>query len=279
MAIKVQTLYNKICTELVEEGGVQLGIVSQADIISHISQVAREWIYSTGIYRQLFIIPVRGGVSVYDQPSYSTGAQQAWFNNVTIFESSGYIWDQTDYSWRLADSGNPSEWREDNVGVLKLQLRPTPMFSGATIGTDINGFYGTISSTSNANRLDISLENPDVEPMYGVISSTADSSIFVDCPGGLFGIPASIEISTGNLMATTYNDQYYTITSLDDYIDVIPNTFEFYILAGVLARVYAADSELKNPEMAKYWGTRYKEGINVCRAVADEVSLEDKRSK
>lgn len=270
MPIKAQDLYNQVCIEICEPNGVQLGIVSQEDIINYINQTVREWIYASGLYKQLFIIPIIAGVSVYNQPSFSVGASQAWFNEETIFESSGFIWDQTDDTWRLEGDGNPSEWREDNVGVLKLQLRPTPISTGTKVTTSLAGWYGTWSS-STVPVVEFSCES--TSGLYGTIS-TCGGDAFVDCPGGMFGIPSAVYVSTGNLLVATLNDQYYTITDLTQYIDVVPNSFEFYILAGVLARIYASDGEMKNPEMAKYWQTRYKEGINMARAIAGEVSLE-----
>lgn len=275
MAIKAQNLYNQVCVEICEPNGAQLGIVSQADIINYINQTVREWIYVSGLYKQFFIIPIVAGVSIYDQPSFSVGVSQAWFNDETIFESSGYIWDQTDDTWRLEDSGNPSEWREDNVGVLKLQIRPVPISGGTTVITDINGWYGTFSTSTSVGTVFVC--DASTSGLYGTISTCDNGDAFVDCPGGYFGIPADIQVSTGNLMAATLNDQYYAITDLSQYIDVIPNSFEFFILAGILSRIYAADGEIKNPEMAKYWQTRYKEGINMARAISGEVTLEEKK--
>lgn len=275
MAIKVQDLYNQICIEICEPGGVQLGIITQSDIYNYINQTVKEWIYSSGLYKQLFIIPVSAGVSVYDQPQFSVGASNAWFNDETIFDSSGYIWDQTDDTWRLDGDGNPSEWREDSVGVLRLQLRPSPATTGAVVQTDTTGWYGTFSS-STATVVQFACDI-SASGVYGTIGECDSGDVFVDCPGGLFGIPGDIQVSTGNLMAATLNDQYYSIDSLNQYIDVIPNSFEFFILAGVLSRLYAMDGEMKNPEMSKYWTARYKEGINMARAIAGEVSLEDKK--
>ncbi len=77
MAIKVQDLYNQVCIEICEPNGVELGIVSRSDIFNYINQVVKEWIYSSGLYKQLFIIPVVAGVSVYDQPTFSVGASYA----------------------------------------------------------------------------------------------------------------------------------------------------------------------------------------------------------
>ncbi len=155
-----------------------------------------------------------------------------------------------------------------------MQLRPTPSVTGTVVETDTTGWFGTFStSTTNV----VSFECDGSTGIYGTIGGCDSGDVFIDCPGGMFGIPGDVQVSTGNLMASTLNDQYYSIDSLEQYIDVIPNSFEFFILAGILARLYSMDGEMKNPEMAKYWTARYKEGINMVRAISGEVSLEDKK--
>jgi len=58
-----------------------------------------------------------------------------------------------------------------------------------------------------------------------------------------------------------------------DTVAEIPASFEFYIWAGVMAKIHSMDGELKDDFKATYFTNRYTEGVNLARAVMSEALL------
>lgn len=272
MPIKVGTIYNRVCIELCEPDGPQLGLITKEDILQFINTTAKEFIYTSGLFRGLFCIPTVYGESLYTQPDYSCGAQQGWFDNTTMFESNTYTWDQTDSTWRLNEFGFPSEWREDNVGVLTLDVKPRPNVHGVPFVSDPTGFYGVISDVEYPDQYTF-IADPLNGPLYGTVSMCDTSEVFIEGTGGFFGTVGGACGSIGNIMATTYNDQYADLVGVDQYIDSIPDSFEFILTAGVLMRIFAMDGELKSPELSNYWTKVYQDGLNYLRSVAGMLQI------
>jgi len=241
-------------------------------VIRDINSTVKEFIYTSGLFRGLFCIPTVYGQSLYSQPEYSTGAQQAWFDNMTMFSSNTYAWDQTDSTWRLDPFGRPNEWREDNVGVMTLDVKPRPNVSGIPFTDEGAGFYGVISDVEYPDQYTFIMD-PLNGPLYGTISVCDTSPVFIEGTGGMFGTVGDVCGSIGNIMATTYGSQYSTIDNLDAYLDNVPDSFEFILCAGVLMRIFAMDGELKSPELSNYWTRVYQDGLNYLRSVAGMMQI------
>ncbi len=61
--------------------------------------------------------------------------------------------------------------------------------------------------------------------------------------------------------------------SLLSTIAEIPESFTFYIWAGIMAKIRSMDGELKDDFQASYFMNRYTEGVNIGRVVMSEALL------
>ena len=272
MPLTVNDIYTRVCDEVCEPNGPQLGLITRDDLFRFINVTVKEFSYTSGLFRGLFCVPAIYGVSVYNQPDYSTGVQQAFFDNTTMFESNTFIWDQTDSTWRLEQFGFPNEWREDNIGVLTLDVKPKPNVNGVPFVTEGSGFYGVISDIEYPDQYTF-LADPLGGGLYGTVALCDTSEVFMDSTGGMFGTVGDAGGSIGNIMGVTLNNQHATLSELTDYLVNIPSSFGMIIIAGVLMRVFNMDGELKSPELSNYWMKFYQDGLNYLRSVAGMMQI------
>lgn len=59
--------------------------------------------------------------------------------------------------------------------------------------------------------------------------------------------------------------------TLGQVIPVLPDSFTLYLAYGILERFFSEDGENKDVARAQYCGQRYLEGINLLRAIAEEI--------
>jgi hypothetical protein len=249
VAIYVKDLYLAICDELLEPGGLQLGIFTVDNVLDCIKQSVSELLGKSYIYKTLFVVPCNALQAIYDQPPHSEGIEEGWYDNETITTSTAATWDTTDWGWPSDEAGKPYEYKEDSVGVFKFQTRPTPAVSGFYTNCPPSGWYGTFSSTASPVVYDVT----PTANFYGTISDASTGDVYVESVGAFLGIPADIQISNGNFMFTTYNKTFKLDVSLDGFIDIAPDSMFHVIMAGALYRLYFSNSEDRNQQLGKYW--------------------------
>lgn len=140
MATTVQSVYDRVCRMLLEDGGLCL-VYSEGAFLADLAVAVRTLLQSTGI------------VKVYDSASVTSGTgtvaigdeymevYDLFWNQRYLLRSFGLAMDETDPFWQSAQK-TPEQWREDQLAANTVQIAPKP---------SANGTLGWIASVQSAS--------------------------------------------------------------------------------------------------------------------------------
>ncbi len=269
MAISVRKLYEEVCDVLLEPSALTGDTVSVDEFLDILNDSLRDFLQSSECYKKICHIPIVAGLRVYNELYFVNQPTNVYADEENIYRSSGTYWDNSDYRWQLDPNGTPSEWRNDQVQEDQIEIRPAPSWSGNTVSCP-SGLYGTISSTSGVVDFDITT----TAPLYGTIASAYTGDVYLDTVSPGFGTISAMTCSATNITQIFTYTFDKEITSLDDYVPDIQDSFKPYVKFMVLSRIFGMDGEVKNTTLQKYYLNRSQEAIRLLRAVAQEILLE-----
>jgi hypothetical protein len=269
MAISVRKLYQEVCDVLLEPSALTGDTVSNDDFLDILNDSLRDFLQSSECYKKIDHNLLVAGTRVYENDYFVNQPTHLYADEDNLYRSSGNYWDNSDYRWQLDPNGIPAEWRNDQVQENQVEIRPAPSWSGNSV-TCSTGLYGTISSVSGVVDFDITVS----APLYGTISSTYTGPVYTDVTSPMAGTIAALLCSATNLTQIFTYTLEREITSLDDYIPDIQDTFKPYIKFMILSRIFGMDGEVKNTTLQKYYLNRSQEAVRILRAVAQEILLE-----
>lgn len=269
MAISVRKLYQEVCDVLLEPSALTGDTVSVDDFLDILNDSLRDFLQSSECYKKINHNLLTAGTRVYDNEYFVNQPTHLYADEQNLYRSSGNYWDNSDYRWQLDPSGTPSEWRNDQVQENQVEIRPAPSWSGNTV-TCAAGLYGTIASTSGVVDFNITTTSP----LYGTIASAYPGAVYLENTSPVLGTAASMICSATNLTQIFTYTFDKEITSLDDYIADIQDSFKPYVKFMVLSRIFGMDGEVKNTTLQKYYLNRSQEAVRLLRAIAQEILLE-----
>lgn len=217
-------------------------------------------------------IPTALGVRIYDHDWYINQTLAATCDESNLFQGSGNYWDNSDYRWQQQGTGNPQEFRTDQLQEDQIEIRPAPSWNGYFTFYE-SDMYGTISSASNPTTFDIEYD-PSSTGMYGTIGATDLGSVYVEFTGPMYGTIARMQDSTLNITEFNSYTPSQEIEDLDSYIPDLPDSFKPYVKFAVLAEIYSMDGEAKNDTLSKYYKQRLNELFRLLRSISGEVLLQ-----
>jgi len=237
MPISVRGLYTQICDCLLEPIQLSGDTLTDDQFIAAVNEVLSEFL-SLGTYVKPMISQTLTGVRVYPSPGPSSVIKNLAVDEAGIPMNSGFYWDQSDAYWQNKPTGNPNEWRQDQLEEQGFEIRPAPGWEGYEIEIDGIGMYGVISNTS----FEINGESLECDPLaigglLGTISSDDYGSIYADVAGPMLGTISEIMPSNGNITQFSVTAPEYVVTSLDDYIADVSDLLEPYLRLNLM-RMY-----------------------------------------
>lgn len=272
MAISVRSVYLDVCDTLLEPGGLTGDTVTDTDFLRLLNDAIRNIFQASSCILRINNIIESMDTRVYTHPYYINQVICALSDESNIQQGSGNYWDNSDYRWQQAGPGTPQEWRTDQLPEDQIEIRPAPAWNGYQVEIP-GGFYGTFSESDSAATFDISYD-PASSGMYGTIGATDLGSVYVEFSSPMYGIPADIVESTLNITEIATYTMDFEITSLDDYIPDLPNSFQPYVKFSVLSGIFAMDGEVKNENLTKYYKQRTNELFGILRSVSGEILLQ-----
>ena len=273
----VSDIYDAVCavilepvlSNLPETTGLQLGLLTVNQFLGFFSSAFKEFTQESGLVKKLFCLPITNGTGAYLEPDPMMEAEDVFYNNRFLSPTDSYNLDALFLNWRTA-TGAPQTWNEDRVTVKTMQIVPAPILNGHTVGASAS-YYGTLSAVSAPINFTFSA----TAPFYGTISSYS-GPVYLDPISAEFGTISNLVPSSANLMmsstALPVQSKTYELT---DLIQGIPDSFTVYLKYGVIERVFKMDGEMKDELRARYCAARFQEGVNLARAIMQEVE-EDK---
>lgn len=266
MATQLQTVYNQICTVLLEDNGLTLGLITPAAVIQMIGESVVDFLAKTGIIKKLVSIPAFAGVDTYFLPDQISDTQYSAFQQSYLHRTSAFYLDNSDATWQAYQS-TPTTWKQDEVQPKQIQLSPTPSSDGDFVTTASIGFYGILSAVSNTNDLNI-LGPP--AGLYGVVNGYTGSP-YVETLNPLYGVWATATVDSNNLSCISTGIPSTINPALNDYLQLIPDSFTVYIKYSALAKIFSQDGECKDLVKSAYCAARFTEGVNLAAAIMSEA--------
>ena len=272
----VSDIYDAVCAVLLEPvlsnlpetTGLQLGMLTVDQFLGFFSSAFKDFTQESGLVKKLFCQAVTNGTGVYTEADAQMQVEDVFYNNRFLSPTDSYNLDALFLNWRTA-TGAPQTWNEDRVTVKAIQLVPAPIINGNTVGVSAN-YFGTLSAVTNPVNFTFST----TAPFYGTISSYSGGS-YLDPISAEFGTVSNLVPSSANLMmsstALPVQSKTYALT---DLIQGIPDSFTVYLKYGVLERVFKMDGKMKDELRARYCAARFQEGVNLARAIMQEVEEE-----
>jgi hypothetical protein len=269
MSLKWSVIYQQCAKILLEDGGFQLGLITDDQFWRYAAEVEVDFMSKTGLRWKIFNVPLNFGIPAYSYPEQVCEIQSAVGAENYLFETSDFFLSNTNREWQT-EMGTPEAYREDAIALQRIQVTPTPNVEGNQVITFAGQpGYGIISVVSNPNDFNI-LADP-ATPGLGVINGF-NGNPYLDSTNFGYGVLASMVPSTGNLelFATALP---YNVTGIgpDSYIESMPDSLTPYLKYGILAKIFSADSELKDEAKANYCEARYTEGCNFVGAVMSQI--------
>lgn len=269
MPISVRDLYEQICDCVLEPGELTGEAITDDQFISALNQTIIDFLQLGGYIKPL-INQAELGVRIYQSPGPDTIIKNLAVDETGIPMNSGFYWDQSDAYWQNNGPGTPQEWRQDQLDVQGFEVRPAPAWTGWEIEILGSGLYGQLSETSSPMGFDIECDPVFADGFLGTISECDFGDVYADCAGGMFGIISDMQVSELNMTQFSICSPAYTISSLDDYIPDISDSFIPYLRLNLMRVISNNDSETKSVNAGKYYAGRVMEGVQLLKAVTEE---------
>jgi len=132
MSVEVSDVYDLVCETLLENGGLQLGILTDDQFLDFLDSVTADFLRKTAIVKDIFTVAATVDVSEYAYPAGIMRAEAAFYDNAYIERSSRAMADLDTERWPR-DSSEPETWSEDRQDAQTFSVSPPPPDSGKNI--------------------------------------------------------------------------------------------------------------------------------------------------
>jgi hypothetical protein len=122
-------IYELLCHDLCEPGGVQLGLVTSSQLLQFANEAIMEMLREGGIVSIIHTQQIEHGVQGYPVPSLIMRVDDVYAAGVLLDRSSARDTDNTRPGWRV-DLGIPRSWSQDQGSTDEVRLAPAPNYNG-----------------------------------------------------------------------------------------------------------------------------------------------------
>jgi len=266
MATTCGQIYQEICTVLLEDGGLTLGLIQPSQVIQFVGETTCDFLMKTGIVKKIVNIVPLAGIDTYLLPDQISDTQYSAFQQSYLHRTSSFYLDNSDATWQAYES-TPTTWKQDEVKPKQIQLNPTPNADGDFVATAPIGFYGILSSVSNTN--DLNITGPSVG-LYGIVNGFTGAP-YMEMLTPAWGVWSTATVDSSNLMCISTGIPSTLNVAINSYLELIPDSFTPYIKYGALQKVFSQDGECKDLLKSAYCQSRYTEGVNLAAAIMSEA--------
>lgn len=144
MSTTVQSIYDQVCIDLCENGGLQLGTVTVAQFLTYLEEAVLEFCQQTGLTKKIYTQRIVATTAQYSIPVDIMQVDSAFIGGKYLQPTSLEELQNSQYEW-ANQTGPGQQWFQDGQAANMLKVVPTPDVSG----TSMSGTYGTFSPTTN----------------------------------------------------------------------------------------------------------------------------------
>lgn len=251
--ILIRKIYNSVSSKLLEPGGLSLGVITEARFLEHFRDTVSDFLSRTEVAKRVLVIQQNYGQNSYSAPPSMSEVENVFSDGKVLQRSYQSLWNEGDIYWRQ-EIDEPFGWAEDRMSQGGINIRPAPNTQGQA--PDVSGIYGVVSGSTDSGRI--------ADSGYGTIADVT-GEIYSEPEGLGYGIPSGLIGSSGNLtlVGTACLSELYP--DLDSVVEGVPDSMWFYIMYGVLAKIWSDDGESKDDLRAKYAFSRFEEGVRLAR--------------
>jgi len=232
MSITVQNIYDTICFDLLEDGGLVLGIVTLQQFYDLLNLTILDFCKRSGLFQRIYTQDVIQSQGVYSIPDDLMEIRSVWLAGRWLPPATQRQLNDAIRNWRTI-TDIPRFYYTDGIGLSSLGLAPAPNYTGASI---VGGYqYDSFSASCNPGPVTL---NPAQHRDLTVVATRKPTT---------------------------------QVSALTDPIPLIPDDFASQALPfGVLERIFSGDNELKDEQASLFCGAQFTEAINVGVAISGE---------
>jgi hypothetical protein len=130
--VTVQEIYDQVCYALLEDGGLVLGVFTEAAFLEALAVVLLDFSQRASLDKHIFTEMVNAGVSEYIVPDVLMEPEMCFIGGRLIEKVSEADLTAGHLDWRM-QWGVPRQWHEDNLDTKRLQVFPKPDYNGTNI--------------------------------------------------------------------------------------------------------------------------------------------------
>ncbi len=138
MAVTVQSVYDKVCRMILEDGGLSL-VYSEGSFLSDLAVAVRSILQASGMVKAYNTQAVNAGTGTVSISDEYMEVYDLFWNGRYLLRSYGMAMDESDPFWQ-SEQRTPEQWREDQLAANTVQIAPKP---------SANGTLGHISSVQS----------------------------------------------------------------------------------------------------------------------------------
>jgi hypothetical protein len=259
----IQELYNRATSDMMERGGFQLGLVTDAQFLDFYVEAALDFLEQSEIIKTVICIEKIATVADYPLPDYVEEINHVASAGQSLFQSNETDQSAFDAKW-LSRVGMPKSWRQDKGSMKTVSIVPAPSVAGNQVQVVGAQRYGVISSVT-AGEFDIQATNIGL----GTIGDENGSAALIVSGSGL-GIISSMVSGISNLLLVCTAELYGYTPTLQSPVELLPDTLAIYIGYRILAKIFSMDGECKDELRRRYCQARFEEGITLAQAIVSE---------
>jgi hypothetical protein len=233
-----QDVYDALCYDVLEDGGLVLGILTLPQFFDLLNLSLLDFFTRGELFKRIYTQSILAGQAVYSIPDDILTIEDVfvggkWLPRATQAELNDKL-----RGWRRKP-GPPQYFYEDGLPIKSIGLAPTPDQNSETI---------------------IGVDFPDAPfAIYDSFSATVST-----ISGPVLQNPAQHR----GLSIVGVQSSFTTVSALTDPLPLIPDEFALaYLIFSVEQRIFESDNELKNAQAALYAGAQWREGLGVCEAI------------
>lgn len=134
---KVADVYAEVCDALLEDGGLQLGILTEANFLEILVSVYLQFCALSGINKRATNIRAIAGQQTYTYPDWMTQVTDVEYDQRGLQETDSQSVELSRYGFEYGTRREPECWIRDLLGVKQIKIFPAPRTSGAALDTPV----------------------------------------------------------------------------------------------------------------------------------------------
>lgn len=241
----VNDIYQVICYDLFEDGGLILGLLTVQQFIDLVNLALTDFVQRTCPSSLVQTQAIFAGTGRYTYPDTQMRVDDAFLAGMLLEPTTIQSLNNGARGWRT-ELNLPTRWHADELPLKTIELVSIPNYTGTYVEgpdqpdppyaqTGWNVVLNGVTYTPSQHQ-DMTLVGPQLPATVSQLTHNIG-----------FGSPTAPTALLPSDLVTTY------------------------IAFGVLARIWSSDSELKNDSMAAWAQGEFEEGIAIMAAIMGEV--------